>query len=199
MSFRFAVVLSAVCLASTVAVAQTVVSYNSATEVPVSIAIDRAGRAYVSVQPCDVRVYDRFWVESERLTLPGCSGGVVTRGLALNASGTLYVAFGSTQPQSGGVYEVSRSGKWYLLPGTEQIVFPNSIALDGPNGSLYITDMAGAVWKVPVASEDGGPVERHYRPAYKWFESALLTGFDLGLRRSSPTRTWWVSRYAWGS
>jgi sugar lactone lactonase YvrE len=79
-------------------------------------------------------------------------------GLAVDATGVLFVAVRSTNVATHGVLVVDaqRRGKGAYLPpvvshiaGTEQIGSPNALAFDHHNGSLFVTDLTrGAVWRI---------------------------------------------------
>ena len=98
-------------------------------------------------------------------------------GLATDAQGNIY---GAAQWEGfTGVYKFDRkTGDETLIPGTDQMSFPNSIAFDKV-GNMYITDsnstgiltselpgdVRGAIWRVDRNGE-----------AMKWFESTQLAG-----------------------
>ena len=150
---------------------QTMVQYTGPGEHPVSVAVDKVGNVWVSLQPiCQVRKYAPNWRELVRIDLVGdCSGDTGASGLAVDATGRLYAAVKGSDPSVRGVYEVSRSGAMSRIPGTEQILFPNSIAFDHHNGTMYVTDMErGAVWRVPR----GGSAE-------VWAEGPVYEGIAL--------------------
>lgn len=149
---------------------QTVVTYTGEGEHPVSIAIDKVGNAWVSLQPiCEVRKYDPGWRELQRITLvhgDACSGDVGASGLAVDATGRVYAAVKGTNVEVRGVYEIDESGTPLRIAGTDQLYFPNSIAFDHNNGTMYVTETGGgAVWRVPP----GGSAE-------KWADRPELKG-----------------------
>jgi sugar lactone lactonase YvrE len=150
---------------------RTMVEYTGPGEHPVSVVCDKVGNAWVSLQPiCQVRQYTPDWQEVARLDLVSdCSGDTGAVGLAVDATGRLYAAVKGSDPAVRGVYEVSPSGGTFRIPGTEQILFPNSIAFDHHNGTMYVTDMVrGAVWRVPR----GGAAE-------VWAEGPVYEGISL--------------------
>jgi sugar lactone lactonase YvrE len=130
--------------------AQPVVTFDP-TEVPVGVAVDKVGDVWVSLQPqCQIRRYTPDWKESLRITLVNpCDNGAGTGGLAVDATGVLYATV-VVRPDVRGVYVVPSSGAFYRLPGTENMVFPNAIAFDHNNGTMYVTDSTlGQVWRIP--------------------------------------------------
>ena len=133
---------------------QTMVAYTGEGEHPVSVIVDKAGNFWVSLQPiCQVRQYAPDWQELTRIDLVSasdCTVGTGASGLAVDAIGHLYAAVVGSDDAVRGVYRVHRSGRTSKIPGTEQILFPNSIAFDPYDGTMYVTDMyGGAVWRVP--------------------------------------------------
>jgi len=133
---------------------QTMVEYTGEGEHPVSVIVDKAGNFWVSLQPiCQVRQYAPDWQELTRIDLVSasdCTAGTGASGLAVDAAGRLYAAVVGSDDAVRGVYRVRRSGRTSKIPGTEQILFPNSIAFDPYDGTMYVTDMyGGAVWRVP--------------------------------------------------
>jgi sugar lactone lactonase YvrE len=150
---------------------QTMVEYTGPGEHPVSVVVDKVGNVWVSLQPiCQVRKYAPNWRELLRIDLVGdCSGDTGASGLAVDATGRLYAAVKGSDVTVRGVYEVSPSGGMSRIPGTDQILFPNSIAFDHHNGTMYVTDMErGAVWRVPR----GGSAE-------VWAEGPVYEGIAL--------------------
>src|SRR3954451_4523487 len=92
-------------------------------------------------------------------------GGFGPVGMAVDASGRLYVAIASFDPATRGVYRVWPGGSSARLPGTRRMLFPNGIALDH-DGTIYATDsIRGAVFRIPA----GGT-------ARVWVKSPLLQG-----------------------
>jgi sugar lactone lactonase YvrE len=133
---------------------QTMVEYTGEGEHPVSVAVDKVGNFWVSLQPiCQVRQYTPDWQELTRIDLVSasdCIGDTGASGLAVDATGRLFAAVKGSDATVRGVFEVSPSGATFRIPDTEQILFPNSIAFDHHNGTMYVSDMyGGAVWRVP--------------------------------------------------
>lgn len=149
--------------------AQPVVTYNPAAgELPVSVAVDKVGNVWVSLQPiCQVRRYTPDWQESLRITLvSGCPNGAGASGLAIDSTGIVYAAVIGPDEAVRGVYAIEPTGTFHRLSGTGQMVFANSIAFDHNNGTMYVTDMvAGKIFSIP----HGGSAEL-------WAEGAILSG-----------------------
>jgi sugar lactone lactonase YvrE len=145
---------------------QTVVAFNPAAgEFPEGVAVDVRGNAYVSlIQPLDeIRKIAPSGTQSivAHFDVPGFG----PLGLAVGASGDLYVAVSTFDPASRGVYRVRPDGGSTRLPGTDGILFPNGVALDA-RGNIYATDsIGGSVWRI----SPGGSAEL-------WFQSPLITG-----------------------
>ena len=151
-------------------------------ELPEGVAVDKVGNVYVSVGtsvvgPMPYRS-DQLWkfspsgVKSVLADFGPPGGGGC--GLAVDAVGNVYMAR-NLMPYNG-VFRVDQAGNIALLPGTEQIVFPDGLAFD-QEGNLYITESwslenpncgpygNGGIWRVP---RDGS--------AALWLRHDLLTG-----------------------
>lgn len=145
---------------------ETVVAFNPlAGEFPEGVAVDVRGNAYVSlIQPVyEIRKLDPAGTQSvlAHFTVPGFG----PLGLAVGASGDLYVAMATFDAATRGVYRVMPDGTSSRLPGTEGMLFPNGVALD-PRGNVYATDsIVGSVWKITRRGL-----------AQVWFQSPLLAG-----------------------
>ena len=142
---------------------------------PEGIAVDKSGTVYASVAAFSGT--DQLWKFSRSgqaelvADFGGPSGGAA--GLAVDAQGNVYYCH--YLPPNRGVFRVSRGGAVELVPGTDQMVMPNSVAFD-PEGALYITETysidpttgsfgPGGIWRVPR----GGV-------ATVWLRDELLTG-----------------------
>jgi sugar lactone lactonase YvrE len=157
-----------------------IVTHFSATDGELSegVAVDKPGNVFVSLAPLGQLLkfapgssdYEEFG------SIPGWTGeGAGFLGLAVDAPGNVYGAAQSTG--STGVWKFDRkTGAESLIPGTDQMTFPNSLAFDH-TGNLYVTDSfsggddpnyLGAVWRIAP----DGTVE-------KWVESTLLGGTGL--------------------
>jgi sugar lactone lactonase YvrE len=170
MRMLLAVTLVAVALAmlgGSAAASEIVTSFDPAAgEFPEGIAVDRQGRIYVGIAPLgEIRRLsdDGAWTTIHRFA-PGDSGLAVL-GLAADRHDTIYAAVPSTDPGAHGVWALPAHGDPYRLAGSEQIGFPDGIALD-QHGTLYVTDAAlGRVWRI-----------RPDHPAESWLADDLLAG-----------------------
>jgi len=139
------------------------------------VAVDKAGNVFVSVRE-GVPPEGIIW----KYTPDGVGsffadiGQAEVYGLACTADGDLYVAMARGPAQ--GVYRVDRYGAVELLPGSEQIVFPNGLAFD-QWGNLYVTESLsgsagaygqGGIWRIPPGEE-----------AEMWVRHPLLTGVNI--------------------
>ena len=139
-------------------------------EFPEGIAVDKKGNIFVSMAHLgEVWKITPAGDTSVMCVLdPESLFGVL--GLAVDAPGNIYVADASFDPATQGVYRISRDGTaCELLPGTEQIGFPNGLAFD-KRGNLYITDAAmGAIYRFPKEGNS----------AQLWLLDPLLQGTGL--------------------
>ena len=155
---------------------ETVVLYDPAIgELPEGIAVDKVGNLFVTLAPLgQIRKIAPDGSESVFATLDPfitfpALGAI---GLAVDAPGNVYACLMSGNPETHGVWRISRDGYTQnRLPGTEQILFPNALAFDKV-GNLYVTDLImGAVWRIPP-----------HGMAEVWVQDALLLGDgSLGL------------------
>ena len=101
---------------------------------PEGVAVDNVGNVYVSVgigEQTEVWKYDPDGDGAVLAYLPGPSPA----GLAVAANGKhVYAA-----QQFAGVFKIDMNGNWSLVPGTDAILLPNSLAFD-KKGNLYITE-----------------------------------------------------------
>jgi sugar lactone lactonase YvrE len=150
-----------------------VVSFDPAAgEFPEGVAVDRQDNAYVSLTG-PVNDVVRITPGGERSVIAHFDvGGFGPLGLAVGRHGHLFVAVASFDPTTRGVYEVRPDGSSERLSGTDDILFPNGVAL-GPHGEVYATDsIVGGVWRIP---RDG--------TAELWSSDPLMQGdgsFGLG-------------------
>jgi sugar lactone lactonase YvrE len=159
---------SAICLSWPLA-AQPVVTLDP-TEVPVGIAIDKTGNRWISLQPqCELRRYTPDWKQSLSVKLvPSCGPGVGTNGVAVDSTGVAYTTV-ILRPDVRGVYAVYPSGFFYRFPGSENMLYPNSVAFDHNKGTIYVTDMMlGQVWRI----RPGGAAEL-------WSDDPALKGIPI--------------------
>jgi sugar lactone lactonase YvrE len=161
-------------------------------EFPEGVAVDKIGNVYVSVRQSPMGplpLSDQLWKFSpsgEKTVLAdfGLPGGGGC-GLAVDAEGNVYMARTEAATPYNGVYRLDAEGHIALVPGTENIVFPDGLALD-KQGNLYITEVyshgpaagtfgQGGIWRVPRAGT-----------AEVWLRHDLLTGLPPSLF-SHPT------------
>lgn len=101
---------------------------------PEGVVIDNVGNVYATVGLSDrveVRTFTPTGEQELFATLPGSAAA----GMAISPNGrTLYAAVGFV-----GVFAIDQAGVPSLVPGTDAIVLPNSLAFD-QRGNLYITE-----------------------------------------------------------
>lgn len=142
---------------------EVVRSYDSAAdEHPEGIAVDQEGNVYASLARLgQVRKIAPDGTES----IYADFGGPKALGLAVDAKGSLYVCMYAPGTETHGVHRIETDGTSRRLPGSEEIVHANGLALDR-QGNLYVSDSeAGTLWRVPVRGS-----------AELWLEHALLEG-----------------------
>jgi sugar lactone lactonase YvrE len=152
-------------------------------EFPEGVAVDKVGNVYVSIRQSPFgplpALSDQIWKfsPSGAKTIladfgPPGGGGC---GLAVDAEGNVCMARTGAAAPYNGVYRVDTGGHIALIPGTQNIVFPDGLAFD-QRGNLYITEVfsidpssgafaQGGIWRVPR----GGT-------AQVWLRDDLLTG-----------------------
>jgi len=141
-------------------------------DTPSGVAVDKPGNVYVSVREPDTRNVIWKYTPDGKLSFVANMGyGAVVYGLAVTPNGELYVAM-ATGPESG-VYRLDRKGNAELIPGSDDMVYPNGFAFDD-RGNLYVTESysgspgdygQGGVWRIPPGGE-----------AEVWVRHPLLTG-----------------------
>lgn len=153
--------------------ASTVVAFDAASgELPEGVAVDDDGNVYVSLSPIGRLL--RVPAGSSTPEVVGQVDGLAEGdfgliGLAAGADGIVYGGVFSTNPEAHGVWAFDTgAGTAERVEGSEAIVFPNAIAIDGD--AIYVSDTigpagAGAIYR----SVAGGAVE-------VWAESELLAG-----------------------
>ena len=129
-ALAFAVVMSGGLARASVPI-ETVVAFNPAAgEFPEGLAVDKRGDTYVSlVGPVDeIRAFSPDGTQSTiaHFAVPGFG----PLGIAIDASGTVYVAVASFEAATQGVYRVRSDGTSQRLTGTGGIQFPNGLAFD---------------------------------------------------------------------
>jgi sugar lactone lactonase YvrE len=104
---------------------------------PEGVAVDNVGNVYVSVGLDGYTEIRRFSPTGEPTTFTtiATGPGQIPAGLAISPNGKhVFVAIGFA-----GVFDVDMSGTATLVPGTDAIMLPNSLAFDH-RGNLYITE-----------------------------------------------------------
>lgn len=153
--------------------ATTLTSFDAfAGQLPESIAVDRFGNLYVSMSPLgEIWKLDPSGSFQEVVATFPVEGFFGVSGLRFDARDVLYATNGSANADVHGVWRIGSGGVKERIAGTGGIPIPNDVAIS-PDGILYITDSAGAVWRVLP----GGAAEL-------WVEDQTLEGtgaFGLG-------------------
>jgi sugar lactone lactonase YvrE len=138
------------------------------------VAIDKVGNVYVNVTATNGRVQVwKFSPAGEGPDVVADFGTGIAFGLAVDPKGDIFAAMRTGPNANSLVYRVGRDGIPVQLPGTEDIVWANSLAFD-QRGNLYITETysgssapygQGGIWRVPPGGE-----------AEIWLRDDLLTG-----------------------
>jgi sugar lactone lactonase YvrE len=155
----------------------TLTSFDAfALQMPESIAVDRSGNLYLSMS---------FLGEIWKLGPSGSFTEVVATfplegffgvsGLRFDARDNLYATNGSTNADVHGVWRIGAGGAKERVAGTGDIALPNDVAIS-PDGTLYITDSAGAVWRLLA----GGTAEIWVQDETLEGTGAYGLGFAIG-------------------
>lgn len=140
---------------------------------PEGVAVDKLGNVYVSIAGSESDQIWKFSPDGSPSLLadfgPPAGGNC---GLAVDPQGNVYMA--RKPPALPGVFRLDKSGSIMLLPGTDNMVFPNAVAFD-KQGALYVTETysiapdgsfgQGGIWRVPKRGS-----------AEVWLRHELLTG-----------------------
>ncbi len=149
---------------------------REAFEFPEGVAVDKVGNVFVSLDIPRGEV--RKISPDGSMSVLADFGTPGAPGMAVDAPGNVYVARQSVDPNidSQGVYRITPDGSYARLPGTEAIVFPNSLAFD-KRGNLYVTETfsltsqgefdQGGIWRIPP----NGTAEL-------WLRHPTLTGLN---------------------
>jgi sugar lactone lactonase YvrE len=145
---------------------KTIATFDPAAgELPEGIAVDKVGNMYFTFDPLGEVWKIRPGGTPSLLKAFGDPGAL---GLAVDAPGNVYVARETFNPATHGVWRIDRDAAAERLAGSENIVYPNSLAFD-KLGNLYVTDtILGAVWRFPP----NGTAEL-------WLQHELLEGLNL--------------------
>ena len=150
-------------------------------DTPSGVAVNKRGDVYVSVRQGTRGVIWKYTLDGMTKFVADI-GEAVIYGLAVKSNGDLYAAMATGPDQ--GVYRVDPKGNVELLPGSDQIVFPNGLAFDD-RGNLYVTESfsgspaaygPGGIWRIPAG---GGEAEL-------WVRDTLLTGVGILGKPPSP-------------
>ena len=116
---------------------EIVIEYDRAAfEFPEGIAVDKPGNVYVGIDDLgQIRKISPDGSESILVDF----GELGLLGLAVDAPGNVYAVRNTQNPDTHGVWRVSRDGESERLPGSEQIIFPNALAFDKV-GNLYVSE-----------------------------------------------------------
>ena len=117
-------------------------------ELPESIAADRFGNLYVSMSLLgEIWKLDPSGSFQEVVATFPLEGFFGVSALRFDARGNLYATNSSVNAGVRGVWKIGSGGDKERIVGTGAIPIPNDVAVS-PDGTLYITDSAGAVWRV---------------------------------------------------
>jgi sugar lactone lactonase YvrE len=152
---------------------QVVYAFTAESELPEGVAIDKSGNIYaaggtLSWFPNTIP-YGAVWKispDGEKTTLHEFPKGPGASGLAVSPSGVLYFGYPNPGYPDNGVYRLEGDGEPELLPGSENIVVANGLALTA-QGDLYVSDSAmGIVYRFPNGEDD----------AEIWIQHPLMAG-----------------------
>lgn len=117
-------------------------------QLPESIDVDHFGNIYVSMPQLR-----QIWkldpdgdFEEVVASFPIDEGLFGVNGLRFDARGDLYASVASFSEEIHGFWKISPGGAMERITGTGGIALPNDVAIS-PNGTVYMTDSAGAVWR----------------------------------------------------
>jgi len=156
---------------------EAVTSFNAENkELPEGITIDKTGNMYVSLGPPFFvgGGYGAIWKLSpdgtEITSLVEYPDGPAPAGLAVDPPGNVYFALANPGGSDRGVYRLTGDGNPERLPGTENMVVPNGLALD-KQGNLFASDSAwGAIWRIPAKGSGSAEI---------WLQHELVAGCTL--------------------
>lgn len=142
-------------------------------ELPEGVAVDKVGNIYASLGPPFFvgGGYGAVWKISpdgeQSSLLVEYPSGPAPAGLAVDPPGNVFFALPNPGDPVAGVYWIDADGSVERLPGSENIILPNGLALD-KHGNLFASDsILGAIWRMP---SDGSA------PAEVWLSHHLISG-----------------------
>jgi sugar lactone lactonase YvrE len=144
----------------------TVASFDAfSNQLPESIAVDRFGNIYVSMTKLgEIWKLDPSGAFDEVVATFPLAGFFGVIGLRIDVRGDLYAVQGTSNADVHGVWKITPGGAKERIAGTDGIVIPNDVEIL-PDGTVYITDSAGAVWR-----------SLRGQPAMIWVEDEALVG-----------------------
>lgn len=149
---------------------------DSPNHLPEGVILDKTGNIFVSLGPPffvgggygAVRQISSDGTETTLIEYPA---GPAPAGLAVDAPGNVYYALPNPGQPDVGVYRLSGENSADRLPGTENMLVPNGLAID-KQGDLFASDSAtGSIWRIPRVN--GGVGEM-------WLQHDLLAGCEEG-------------------
>jgi sugar lactone lactonase YvrE len=142
-------------------------------QLPEGIAVDKVGSYLVSLGPPFFvgGGYGAIWKVSpdgvDETVLVEYPEGPAPAGVAVDPSGNVFYALPNPGDPIAGVYRISSNGSPERLPGSENIVLPNGLALD-KFSNLYVSDsVIGAIWQMPADGSSNAEI---------WLSHELLAG-----------------------
>jgi sugar lactone lactonase YvrE len=144
----------------------TVASFDAFSgQLPESIALDRHGNLYVSMTMLgEIWKLDPAGSFEEVVATFPLEGFFGVIGLRFDVRGDLYAVQGTSNADVHGVWKIAPGGAKQRIAGTDGIVIPNDVEIL-PDGTVYITDSAGAIWRSPRG-----------QPAVIWVQDETLVG-----------------------
>jgi sugar lactone lactonase YvrE len=142
-------------------------------ELPEGVTIDKSGNIYAAGGTVtwfpNTPPYGAVWKispDGEKTLLHEFPEGPGASGLAVSPSGVLYFGYPNPGFPDNGVYRLAGDGEPERLPGSENIIVANGLALTA-QGDLYVSDSAmGAIWRIPHSGEE----------AEIWSDHSLMAG-----------------------
>jgi sugar lactone lactonase YvrE len=134
-------------------------------QLPESIAVDRYGNIYVSMTMLgEIWKLDPAGSFDEVVATFPLEGFFGVIGLRFDVRGDLYAVQGTSNPDVHGVWKITPGGEKERIAGSNGVVIPNDVEIL-PDGTVYITDSAGAIWR-----------SLRGQPAMIWVEDEALVG-----------------------